>query len=157
MIYFLKASLLLIVLSCSILLASQSSTPQATSSLQTDQDQPKEKKEPQKEFSLTLGTILNLSKDIASHKPSSRIAPVSGKDILIKGSRYEIRFFFFEGKSESLSKDITFEGLINEKGLLTQSPKIMDQGYGPILFFTAPPELHEKGIFYMLALRHHPE
>ena len=114
-------------------------------------------KESVKAFSLTLENVLSLSREIANHKSSLRICPFTGKDITFNGNKYELRFFSFEVKNKVLSQETTFETLIKDKNLLSQSPKIMDHGYGPLIVFSAPEELKKAGIHFMLILRYHPE
>jgi hypothetical protein len=98
--------------------------------------------------------VLRSVPEVASFTPCKGVAQFAGKIYTINEVRYELRIFFFEDVNDVL-RDISFYQFCKENKLLKTKSKVMDQGYGPIEFFssTIDIKLKSRGIHFLLSLR----
>jgi hypothetical protein len=73
---------------------------------------------------IVLEDLLNACEEIANSKSSARVhAGIPGKIIIIRGIRYEVRFFSFEDTKDKMSSQTTFREYVKANNLQTMPAK----------------------------------
>jgi hypothetical protein len=101
----------------------------------------------------TLKEVIDASPQLAQTTPSLLMAPCAGTPIQLNGKTYELRLVTFEQNGVSHAKAPTFKDFVTKWDQLSATPLQRSEALIPTDYFTATPEMKEKGFFYLVSLR----
>lgn len=101
----------------------------------------------------TLQDVINASEAIANHTPSHLAASFAPQAIRMGQDTYEVRLFTFKHKNLPQAPQPTFRDFITQWNQLSAKPQQRTESFIPTDYFTATPEMKEKGYSYLLSLR----